>query len=95
MPFPQQTPRVFTRTNIENITPGQIGVYGLFKNDTCVYIGKGDIRDRLLAHYNGDNPCITKAQPTHYVDGVTKDDPSELEKSLILECRPICNKRVG
>jgi len=102
--FPQQTPRQFNRGNIEAITPRQMGCYGLFKwqptvsptggSWICVYIGKGDIRQRLLDHLNGDNPCITKNRPTHWFDMVTSNMDA-VEKALIIEYRPICNQRVG
>ncbi len=95
MPFPKQTPRAFTRANVEAITPRQIGCYGLFINGSrWVYVGKGDIRKRLLEHLNGDNPCITRNGPTHWVDIVT-NNMDEIEKALILELNPACNKKVG
>ncbi|HUU93733.1 MAG TPA: hypothetical protein VM238_21280 [Phycisphaerae bacterium] len=94
MPFPSQTPKAFTRANVENLSPGQKGCYGLSRTDTWIYIGKGDIRDRLLAHLNGDNPCIARYAPSHFVTMVTDDMDSE-EKSLILELGPACNQKVG
>lgn len=95
MGFPNQTARAFTRQNIEALAPNQFGCYGLFINQgEWVYVGKGDIRKRLLDHLNGDNPCITRSRPTHWVDIVT-DDMDRLEKSLILELNPTCNKKVG
>lgn len=94
MPFPQQDSPIFNRANIEKIDQNQYGVYGLFKKGTWIYIGKGDIRQRLLDHINGDNPCITREQPTHWVDEVTPD-MDEREKQLILEFRPLCNQKVG
>lgn len=94
MPFPKQSARQFTKANVEAITPGQKGCYGLFKDGVNVYVGKGDIRDRLLAHLNGDNPCITRQKPTHWIDVVTSDMDAE-EKRLIREFNPICNKKVG
>ena len=94
MPFPSQTPRTFTQANVEAINPGQKGCYGLFRDGVWVYVGKGDIRTRLLQHLNGDNPCIIRQKPTHWVDVVTTD-MDEMEKRLIRECDPICNKRVG
>jgi hypothetical protein len=95
MPFPNQTPREFTRANIEAITPGQKGCYGLFRSGgRWIYVGKGDIRDRLLAHLRGDNPCIATTQPTHWVDVVTADLDNE-EKRLIVELSPSCNQKVG
>ena len=94
MPFPEQQPRVFTRANVETIQPGQLGCYGLFKPGEWIYVGKGDIRQRLLDHLNGDNPCINRRGPTHWVDEVTKNY-NDREKQLILELDPVCNRRVG
>jgi excinuclease UvrABC nuclease subunit len=95
MPFPQQTPKAFTRANVEALNPNQHGVYGIYRaNDAWVYVGKGDIRQRLLDHLNGDNPCITREKPTHWVDEVTSNADAR-EKQLIVELNPICNKKVG
>jgi hypothetical protein len=96
MPFIQQTARTFNKLNVEAITPNQFGVYGIFKNGRWIYVGKGDIRQRLLAHLGGDNPSILAAQPTHWVDEVcTEPTMSIREKQLIIECQPLCNKKVG
>lgn len=59
MPFPQQNPLAFTRANIENLNPNQLGCYGLYIQGEWIYIGRGDIRQRLLDHLNGDNDLIT------------------------------------
>jgi len=95
MPFSQQTPRLFTRQNIEALRPNQNGVYGLFKQGVWIYVGKGDIRQRLLDHLNGDNLLITLQQPTHWVDEIVQGDPSAREKQLIVELNPICNQKIG
>lgn len=94
MAFPNQDSRAFTRESIENTNIGQKAVYGLFRENQWAYVGKGDIRQRLLAHLNGDNPCITRHAPTHWVDEVTLNEDAR-EKELILELAPPCNKRVG
>ena len=94
MPFPAQDSKPYTKQRVGNLKPGQIGVYGLFRPDVWVYIGRGDIRERLLAHLGGDNPCITKEKPTQWVDIVTSDDVRK-EKELITEFQPICNKKIG
>lgn len=94
MPFPEQTPTAFNRQNIETLDPNQHGCYGLYRDGRWIYVGKGDIRDRLSKHYNGDNSCITLEGPTHWVDVVTADMDTE-EKRLILELTPACNQRVG
>jgi len=95
MPFIQQTSREFSRQNVESVNPGQNGVYGLFRQGLWIYVGKGDIRQRLLDHLNGDNPCITRQQPTHWVSEVLGVDPSNREKQLIVELAPTCNQKVG
>lgn len=94
MPFPDQAPREFTRAKIEALNKSQMGVYGLFKQGRWIYIGSGDIRQRLLDHFNGDNGCITREGPTHWVDVLTSNFV-EREKELIIELNPSCNKRVG
>ena len=95
MPFADQTPRPFTRQSVEALSPNQIGVYGLFRQGTWVYVGSGDVRSRLLDHLNGDNPCITSGRPTHWVDEVVGSDPVPREKALIAELNPACNRRLG
>lgn len=95
MPFPEQQPREFTAANIEAIGASLTGVYGLFKDNQWVYVGRGNPRARLMAHHNGDNPCITRNAPTHYVDEVTTDDVRR-ERDLLLELGPTsCNERLG
>ena len=96
MPFPKQESKSFTHSTVLSLKEGQMGCYGLFKSGTWVYVGEGegDIRARLLDHLNGDNACITREQPTHWLDEVT-DDHVEREKELIREFAPACNKRVG
>jgi len=95
MPFPQQDGRTFTRAAIEALNPGQIGCYGLYvAHGHWVYVGRGDIRSRLLDHLNGDNACIVRQKPTHFLTVVTRNDEAE-EKALIAELNPSCNKTAG
>jgi hypothetical protein len=95
MPFLQQAPRKFNRIEIESLDPNQNGVYGIFNEREWIYVGKGDLRQRLLDHLNGDNPSILQRQPTHWVGEVFAQNPSERERILIIECSPICNKKIG
>jgi len=94
MPFPQQTPRAFNRREIEALNLNQFGVYGLYRPGQWVYIGRGDIRQRLLNHFNGDNICITTQAPTHFVAEVSSN-MDERERQLISELQPLCNQRLG
>lgn len=96
MSFVRQTPRVFTNQNIEALNPNQYGVYGIFKQSQWIYVGKGDIRQRLLDHLNGDDLCILQFSPTHWVGELCTDPTMSIrEKQLIVELNPLCNQRVG
>ncbi len=96
MAFAEQTIRTFSRADVEALVPNQFGVYGIFRQGQWVYIGKGDIKRRLLAHLSGDNPAILAWQPTHWVGEIHLDPQMSIrEKQLIIELNPPCNKKVG
>jgi len=96
MPFILQTPRLFTRLNVENLNQNQFGVYGIFKQNQWIYVGKGDIRQRLLDHLNQDIPCIINHGPTYWVDEVLPESQMSVrEKQLIIELNPLCNQKIG
>ena len=99
MPFPTQDPRPYTIEGAQSIKTGQRGLYGLIQvqedSRAWIYIGRAeDIRERLLEHLNEDDPCLGSYPPTHFVTAITQD-PVKVEKELILEYDPECNKRVG
>lgn len=91
MPFATQDAQEFTRRNIQALAEGQMGVYGLRKEGTWIYVGSGDIRGRLVGHLNRDNNCIRFQAPTHLEYEVT-DDYVNREKALIAELNPSCNR---
>lgn len=84
--------RPYTREDISSLKPNQNGVYGIFKGATAIYIGSGDIRERMLAHIDGDNPCITQNTPDQWTVALVIGDPTGREGELIQEYRPVCNK---
>jgi hypothetical protein len=94
MPFPTQTPIPFTRSAVQALDPALVGCYGIFNQSTWIYVGKGEIRARLLAHLNGDAPCLRQHGATHLVIEQTLALDAR-EKQLIDEFRPVCNERIG
>jgi hypothetical protein len=84
--------RPYTIENILILNPNQKGVYGIFRDATAIYIGSGDIKERMLAHINGDNPLITQNTPNLWTAGVVLGDPTEREGELIQEYRPTANR---
>jgi hypothetical protein len=98
MPFPTQNSQPFTRAGVEWLNPNQNGCYGIYRQGSqgilWIYVGKGDLRANLLAHFNGDNPDILRYNPTHYVTEVTAA-MDRREKELQIEYKPVANKRIG
>lgn len=94
MPFPPQVPRMFTRMNVEALKRGRKGCYALFKAGEWIYVGKGDIRQGLLSHLDGDNPAITRSGPTHWLEVVT-NDYHRLHRNLVVELAPSCKSDVN
>ena len=94
MPFNNDKPWVFNQQAIESFNSGQTGVYAIYNANKWIYIGRGDIRQRLLGHLNGDLPAIGTHTPTHFRAEVT-DDAATREKQLLLEYMPACNPRLA
>ncbi len=94
MAFPSQTARAYTRESVQQLLSGQMGCYGLYRENRWIYVGSGDIRQRLLDHLNGDNPCIVSERPTAYVTEPTSNY-IEREKQLIAELETACNRKLG
>ncbi len=95
MGFPPQAPGFFNEMGVSSVPDSARGVYGLYRDGTWVYVGKGEIKNRLLAHLRGDNSCITRERPAHFFiePTVLRMDLREIE--LIRELDPICNRRLG
>jgi hypothetical protein len=94
MPFDNDKPWSFDRQAIESFHAGQTGVYAIYNARTWIYIGRGDIRQRLLDHLNGDIPPINASSPTHFRAEVTGDSIKR-EQQLLREYSPACNPRLG
>jgi len=94
MPFNYEKVFTFDKTEVTSLSPNQYGVYGIFKPETWIYVGKGDIRQRLLAHLNNDTPCILHQKATQFVLELTSN-ADDREKQLIRELDPSCNQRIG
>ena len=94
MPFNNDRPWLFDRQAIESFDSGQTGVYAIYNARAWIYIGRGDIRQRLLDHLDGDVPGINTHAPTHFRAEVT-DDSITREKQLLREYMPACNLRLG
>lgn len=95
MAFNNPTAYQWTEASILASAPRSTGVYGIF-NQRWIYVGRGDIQTRLLAHFRGDNPCITRNVPTGFTFDVCAEAVSTArEKALIVELNPACNQRLG
>ena len=92
MPFNNADWHPYTISHLHLLDPGQNGVYGIFSDNEPVYVGSGDIRERMIAHLNGDNDCITSNTPNQWLGELVPGDPKAREGELIQELRPRCNQ---
>ena len=95
MPFPDQEPRPFTQEAIEAYAAEPRGCYGLFNDADCVFVGRGRIRERLLAHLSGgvteEAHCIRDRAPTYWLVEETEDFIVR-HLGLVVEYQPHCNR---
>jgi hypothetical protein len=93
VPFPDQPRRPFERGEIEKLPPGRRGVYGLFNGEGCVFVGKGDLRERLLLHlkpgYTEEARCVRKNAPTWFLVEETENFVVR-HMGLVVEYGPRC-----
>jgi excinuclease UvrABC nuclease subunit len=84
----------FNMSWIEFKAPNAQGVYCLLdKGGKVIFIGKGNIRDRLLSHWNretSDDEAILNHAPAFFRFELT-DSPTEREVELIRQLKPSCN----
>ena len=77
MPFPEQPRHPFNEEEIRRLPEGKRGVYGLFNEEACVFVGKGNLRERLLGHlkpgYTEESRSIRKLAPTYFLVEETED----------------------
>ena len=93
MPFPDQPRRPLAAEEIERLPAGTRGVYGLFNEEGCVYVGKGNLRERLLGHlksgYTEEARCIRKNAPTCFLFEETENFVVR-HMGLVVEYAPKC-----
>lgn len=77
--------------------PSASGVYAIYNANTWIYVGEsGDIRARLLQHYNGDNQCILNHHPTGFqFELVAAAQRVARQNQLIAALPVVCNQMFG
>ncbi len=97
MPFPMQDRRPFTQAGIELLASIRPGIYGIFDDSVCIYIGSaGDVRTQLLKHFRNataEAQRIWQNRPTYFQ--VSLNPSSGLARALadlINEYRPIAQQ---
>ena len=84
----------WSRSWIEYRAPNSQGVYCLRDSGGRVlFVGKGKVRERLLSHWNRENPvdtAIWKHAPASFRFELTAH-PEKLEADLIRDLKPSCN----
>jgi hypothetical protein len=83
----------WSESSIKANAPQSSGVYAIYRAG-WIYIGESDdIQRTLLEHWNGDNACITTADPIGFVFEVChQDERVRRQAALIARFRPRCNQ---
>jgi excinuclease UvrABC nuclease subunit len=89
---------VFTKEWIEKKAANADGVYAIFdRSEAVIYIGQGNIRERLLSHWNKENfpadRCVWNAGPYAYAFEEC-DTPLAREAELLRIHNPRCNTAI-
>ncbi len=83
----------WTKSWIEFKAPNEPGVYSLRDREgRLIYVGKGNIRERLLSHWNRENStdlAIWSHNPRTFRFELTRH-PAERQAELVRELHPIC-----
>jgi|SRR2546426_1495432 len=84
----------FNQESIRSIAPADSGVYGLYDVMDWVYIGESaDIREALLRHSKGIDPCVRSMTPTGFTFELCPADlRADRADELISELQPLCNR---
>lgn len=87
----------WNRGSILGSVPNLSGVYSIWSDSQCVYVGETqDLQRRLLAHLEGDNPCIARSQPTAFsFEAVPAGLRGTRQSALIFQLRPVCSEVSG
>jgi hypothetical protein len=84
----------WSESSIKANAPQSSGVYAIF-SAVWIYIGESnDIQSRLLEHWNGDNACIARGNPTGFVFEVCGlAERLGRQADPVAQFRPLCNQR--
>jgi excinuclease UvrABC nuclease subunit len=86
-------PYPWSRDSVVENAPRRAGVYGLY-SALWIYVGEAeDVRKRLMEHCNGDNSCITKCAPNHFVFELIDNRTARERRcrELVRQHGPLCN----
>ena len=94
MPFAENrySKLLFQRESILRNAPESSGVYGLF-SAFWIYIGAAEnIRERILKHLDGDDPCIVRYRPSGFAfELAAPRNRHHRRMYLMKELQPLCN----
>jgi predicted GIY-YIG superfamily endonuclease len=84
----------WTGERIIRRAPQASGVYAIFSTDDWIYVGEaGNLRARLLAHFDGPNVCFKRNEPMGFqFELVPAKQRAARKNELIGELKPVCNR---
>ena len=91
--IPHEPAYAFEEQSILTYAPHEMGVYLIYRTGKWIYVGHGDIQDRLIGHLRGVNPEILNEDPAWFMFEKCKSEEGAIarEKVLMFTYRPVCN----
>jgi predicted GIY-YIG superfamily endonuclease len=97
MSFGSDSSVVFTERGIAAYAPRTSGVYGIFNQMGCIYVGAAqDLEASLYSHLRGgadESYWIRRQKPTYFAfEQCDEKTRNRREMELIAELNPVCNR---
>lgn len=91
--IPHESAYAFEEQSVLTYAPHKMGVYLIYRTGKWIYVGHGDIQERLIAHVHGDKPDIQREDASWFMFETCKSEEAAIarEKVLIFNYRPACN----
>jgi excinuclease UvrABC nuclease subunit len=87
----------FTRESAYDNAPHESGVYVIYNEKSCLYVGEShDLQLRLLEHLADTNGCVMRHMPFNFAFELADAGARVARRNhLVSRFRPICNRALS
>jgi predicted GIY-YIG superfamily endonuclease len=91
--IPHENAYAFDEQSVLTYAPSEMGVYFIYRTGKWLYVGHGNVQERLLGHVRGDKPELQREDAMWFMFETCKTEEEAIarEKVLLFSYRPACN----